>query len=191
VSADAQETEQELEQEPEQEPGTDEVVLVVENALSQNPVIVLDLLIGALRRAKDALQVPTGRWHVVIAPDAEPAYVRGFDTLDGLLAVCRDARGKGYQIFGFSPRGELLLPSKGGHYLVTPGGRYPLFAEDHDAEVDPSGYLGPAPIKPAVQAHGGNGDDEEIEDEEEDDEEDEGGAGGEEEEEDEVDDEAG
>jgi hypothetical protein len=167
TDASGQELEQELEPEPES--GADEVDLVVENALTQNPAIVLDLLIAALGRAKDALQVSVGRWHVVIAPDAEPAYVKGFDSFEGLLSACRDVHGKGYQIFGFSPKGELLLPSRGGQYLVTPWGRHPLFVADDDSEVDPSGYVGPVPIKPApaAAAANGNGEDEKIEEEDE------------------------
>jgi hypothetical protein len=108
-----------------------------------------------------------------------------FLSFEVLLGACRDFHGKGHQIFGFSPRGEMLLPSKGGQYLVTPWGRHPLFVPDDGSEVDPAGYLGPAPVKPAVQAAGGNGEDEEIEDEEDDDEEDVGGA------DDELNDEAG
>jgi hypothetical protein len=140
--------------------------------LTADPVALLDMFIDTLRHVRDNAQLPAAQYHVVIIPDTGEGRVVTVDSLDEYLTVWRETSQKGGQAFGF--RGDLLLPSKGGHYLVTPWGRFPLFAEDFDTEVDSRGYLGAVPPIPkavpaTAQSVPEDDDDEELADQEEDD----------------------
>lgn len=134
--------------------------------LIADPVALLDMFIDVMRRARNAAQLPKEQFHVVVVPDAGEAGVTTVNSIEELMVVLRASRQQGGQAFGF--RGDLLLPSQGGHYLVTPWGRFPLFTDDRDNEVDPKGYLGPVPsiLRPVpvpVVSNSGNGDDEAME----------------------------
>jgi hypothetical protein len=144
----------------------DVVVAAFRQVMTTDVTTILDALLIALQRAKDLSQVPKEIFHTVIVPDVGEATVTTAGSFEEMLATWREARQKSVQIFGF--HGDILLPSKGGHYVVTPWGRYPLFAEDASTEVDLSGRVGPDPSIPhpvaaAVQpASGPDDDNEEI-----------------------------
>jgi hypothetical protein len=151
VSTDQEQDVEPALEEPEQaEPAEDPVITALHQILATEPAVLLDSLIAALRLAKDVSQLPKEQFHVVIVPDVGEGHVVTVDSTEALVGVLREARQQGGQAFGF--RGHLLLPSKGGHYLVTPWGRFPLFAEDHDTEIDPAGHLGPLPPIPKKAA---------------------------------------
>lgn len=112
--------------------------------LSSRPIMLLDLLADALQRARASLLTPPAKCHLVHVPDDYgKGTVTTLNTFDELLTTMRARRSQGGQMFAF--RGDLLLPSRGGHYLVAPEGRYPLFVSDDETEVDVDGFIGPVP----------------------------------------------
>lgn len=135
--------------------------------VSRNPDAVLGAISSAVKLAMDAAQLPAERYHLCHVPDFEEAVVRSFDSFDAYLAAWHEARRRGGQAFGFE--GNAHLVSRGGHYLVTPRGRFPLFVSEEEDEVDPRGYLGPtsrppAPAQPAAAPPEDAGEDEAGED---------------------------
>jgi hypothetical protein len=141
--------------------------------VSGNPDAVLGAISAAVKLAMDAAQLPGERYHLCHVPDFEEASVRSFDSFDAYLAAWREARQQGGQAFGFE--GSAHLVSRGGHYLVTARGRFPLFITEEENEVDPKGYLGqpqrPAPAEPAAtpepEEEGEDLDDEDLDEVEE------------------------
>lgn len=118
--------------------------------LTSDPVALLDMFIDVMRLARDAAQTPKGKFHTVIVPDTTmEATVTTVGSFDEFLVVWQEAwQQRAAQIFGFSPRGELILPSKGGDHMVAPWGRFPLYTKGNDADADPLGRLGPLPSIP-------------------------------------------
>jgi hypothetical protein len=117
--------------------------------VANNPLTVLEAIRAAMELAVDASRIPRGRYSIVVAPDYEEAYYRTFDSFDEVLEEFRRVRREGGQAFGC--HSEVFLPSKGGDYLVTPWGRFPLFVAEASDEVDPRGRLGPARPRPQPQ----------------------------------------
>ena len=72
--------------------------IVMEHTLAHDPGTVLELLVGALKKAQDALKLPANKWHAVIVPDDEAAYTVGAGSFDELLAIFRGI--KAGQAFG-------------------------------------------------------------------------------------------
>jgi hypothetical protein len=174
-----QDVEPSLEGPDQAEPEGDPVIAAFRQVMATEPTVILDAIIASLRLARDAAQLPKDQFHVVIIPDVGEGRVVTVGSTEELVTVMREARMDGGQAFGF--RGELLLPSKGGHYLVTPWGRFPIFAAEVDNEVDLTGRLGPVPIipkailVPAPSVSEDNGDDEPMDDDDVDDDDDDEG----------------
>ena len=121
--------------------------------LTDNPVMLLDMLIGALRRAKEAAEAKPLPYYFFFNPDAEELTMTKVDSEAAMFALWREADQRPGQAIGVE--GKIYLPTKRGGYVRCPDGRLvPLFAADPDGEVDLQGHTSAVvPILQPVAAH--------------------------------------
>lgn len=95
-----------------------------------------------LQRRLARVTDPPKYWLVVVPEDGAPT-VASFDEVQGLLAAMADATQRECAIYAFL--GHKLERSKAPlRYLITPLGKYKLFAvpDEEELEVDPSAFVG-------------------------------------------------
>jgi hypothetical protein len=110
-------------------------------------------------------KMPEGAFFCVVVPMAGRAICHSHAHADGLVAELRSLYGQETQVFAFN--GTRLGIAKGGGYLFTPWGNYPLYVQNPAAEPDDDGFMGDVPQFVAPPAEPENGDDEDEDEEDE------------------------